>query len=337
MVRAAASPGFARIAGAMPGRLAGAVVAIGNFDGLHRGHQAVLAEALREARRRAAPALALTFEPHPREVFRPHEPLFRLTPAPLKAALVEALGFDGIVEQPFDADFAAMPAGEFVADFLGRRLRASHVVAGHDFHFGKGRQGTPQFLAEAGRAAGFGSTAVGVVADGGEPVSSSRIRAALGAGDVAAAAGLLGYRFSVEATVGRGRRLGRTLGFPTANMALPASFALRHGVYAVSLCPPDARPMPAVASFGVRPTLGGGGEPLLETFVFDWSGDLYGRTCRVSFFDFLRPELAFDGLAALTARMRLDEAEARGLLARAAPFSALDRQIVFGGRDSLAP
>lgn len=321
---------FARVAGELPSRLRGAVVAIGNFDGMHRGHQGVLAAALVEAKRRAAPALVLTFEPHPREVFRPEMPLFRLTPAPLKAAIAHSLGFGGIFEQPFDAAFASMPAAGFVTEYLGKRLAAAHVVTGEDFRFGKGREGAPEFLAEAGRVAGIGVTAIAAVRDAGAPVSSSRVRAALGEGDVEAAATLLGYRFTVEATVGDGRRLGRTLGFPTANMALPPAFGLRHGVYAAMFRRASGAALPGVASFGKRPTVDSAGAPLLETFLFDFSGDLYGETCRVSFFAFLRPEEKFSGMSALTAAMRNDEARARAIVAKAAPLTSLDAAFVFG-------
>jgi riboflavin kinase/FMN adenylyltransferase len=330
MVTRAPSGEFVRTVGDLPRRHRGAVVAIGNFDGMHRGHQGVLAAALAEAERRAAPALILTFEPHPREVFRPETPLFRLTPAPLRAALAAALGFDGIVEQPFDAAFASMPAGEFVTEYLGKRLAAAHVVTGEDFHFGRGREGAPRFLAETGRAAGIGVSAIAAVQEAGAPVSSSRVRAALGEGKVETAAALLGYRFTVEAAVGDGRRLGRTLGFPTANMALPPAFGLRHGVYAAMFRRASGASLPGVASFGLRPTVDSGGAPLLETFLFDFSGDLYGETCRVSFFAFLRPEEKFSDMSALTAAMRNDEARARAIMAKAAPLTALDAAFVFG-------
>ncbi len=198
-------------------------MAIGNFDGVHRGHQAVLERALAEAARRGAPALVLTFEPHPRLVFRPDVPLFILTPAPMKARLLSELGFSAVVEQRFSRDFAQLSAEDFVTGILEERLGISHVVTGFDFHFGKNRQGGPAFLMASGEKHGFGVTLVDAFRDeDAEIVSSSRIRALLEEGDVSQAAGLLGYRFTVEAEVTGGQKLGRTLGFPTANMKLPA-------------------------------------------------------------------------------------------------------------------
>jgi riboflavin kinase/FMN adenylyltransferase len=203
-------------------------------------------------------------------------------------------------------------------------------VTGFDFHFGKDRQGGPAYLTAAGERHGFGVTLVNAFRDeGAEVVSSSRIRSLLADGDVAQAAGLLGYRFTVEAEVVGGQRLGRTLGFPTANMALPADCGLRHGVYAVRFRRADGTPHDGVASFGRRPTVDDNGAPLLETFVFDFSGDLYGKTCAVSFFGWLRGEEKFDGLEALVAQIRRDEAEARALLSGVRPLSELDGKVSF--------
>lgn len=325
---------FARIAGAagLPETLRGGVVAVGNFDGVHRGHRAVLDEALAIAGGRGLPALVLTFEPHPRSVFAPHVPLFRLTPAPAKARLLAALGFDAVVEQPFDRAFAALEPEAFVRDVLVGGLGIAHAVTGYDFHYGRERGGGPAELAAAGRAHGFGvSLAEAFCDEGGAVISSTRIRGCLAEGDAAGAAGLLGYRYTVAATVAAGRRLGRTLGYPTANMALAPETALRHGIYAVRLRRADGSLHDGVASFGRRPTVEDDGRPLLETFLFDFSGDLYGETCTVSLFGFLRGEEKFDGLEALTAQMRIDEAEARALLSDVRPLSALDARICFAG------
>jgi riboflavin kinase/FMN adenylyltransferase len=306
------------------------VVAIGNFDGVHRGHQAVLGRALAEAKSTERAAVALTFEPHPRSVIRPGIPLFRLTPAPMKASILDRLGFDAVVEMPFTRVFAEQSAEEFVTRILDSGLGVSHVVTGVDFHFGKDRQGGPAYLMEAGERHGFGVTLVDAFRDeGAEIVSSSRIRALLTDGDVAEAAGLLGYRFTVEATVSKGRQLGRTLGYPTANMTLPADTDLAHGVYAVKFRRADGTLHDGVASFGRRPTVEEDGTALLETFVFDFTGDLYGETCRVSFFSFLRGEEKFDGLDPLVAQMRRDEEEARAVLGKAVPLSPLDRAVAF--------
>ena len=314
----------------LPADLRGGVVAIGNFDGVHRGHQAVLERALAEAVRRDVPALVLSFEPHPRKVFRPDMPLFVLTPPPMKARLLSLLGFAALVEQPFTRDFAALSAEAFVTDVLERTLGITHAVTGFDFHFGKDRQGGPAYLMAAGERHGFGVTLVDAFRDeGAEVVSSSRIRALLCDGQVAEAAGLLGYRFTVESEVVGGQQLGRALGFPTANMRLPAEATLKEGIYAVRFRRADGTLHDGVASFGRRPTVDDNGAPLLETFVFDFSGDLYGETCEVSFFGFLRSEIKFDGLDALVAQMKRDESEARALLAGVRPLSGLDHAIAF--------
>ncbi len=316
----------------LPPELRGGVVAIGNFDGVHRGHQAVLERALDEAERAGVPALVLTFEPHPRTVFRPDVPLFVLTPPAMKARLLAEFGFHGVVEQAFTREFASQSAEEFVTGILDRKLGISHVVTGFDFHFGKNRQGGPAFLMESGKRHGFGVTLVDAFRDeGAEIVSSSRIRALLGEGDVAQAAGLLGYRFTVEETVVEGNRLGRTLGFPTANMRLPQTTELKPGIYAVRFRRAGGSLHDGVASFGRRPTVVEGGALLLETFVFDFSGELYGETCEVSFFGHLRGEQKFEGLEALTAQMQRDESEARALLSGVRPLSGLDAKIAFAG------
>lgn len=326
-----AMKGIVRLAStaALPGGLRRGVVAIGNFDGVHRGHRAVLDRALDIARAEDRPPLVLTFEPHPRALLRPGEKLFRLTPAPLKARLLEALGFESVIEQAFTADFARMPAEDFVAGVLAHDLGVAHVVTGHDFHFGRDRQGTPDFLAEAGLRLGFDVRLVEAFRAGDGVVSSSRIRDCLVAGDLDGAAALLGYRYLVEAPVMRGQQLGRTLGFPTANMALPPETALREGVYAVRLRRADGVLHDGVASFGRRPTVTADGAPLLETHVFDAAPDLYGQTCSVSFFAFIRAEEKFDGLDPLVAQMRRDAAAARTALSAAKPLSVLDATLGF--------
>ncbi len=315
---------------ALPSLLTGGVVAIGNFDGVHRGHQAVLSRALERAEALGVPALVLTFEPHPRSVFNPQKPVFRLTPAPLRARLLEAMGFQSVIEYPFDVDFSQRSAEDFVRSILVEWLGAREVVTGFDFHFGKGREGGPAFLMEAGIRHGFGVTLVDAFRDeGADVVSSSRIRNLLAEGNVSEAAGLLGYRFTVEVEVVKGNQLGRTLGFPTANMKLPPEATLRAGIYAVRFRRPDGVIRDGVASFGYRPTVTDNGAAWLETFVFDFSGDLYGETCSVSFFGHLRDEWKFDGLDPLVAQIRKDEQEARALLAGVRPIGALDEKISF--------
>ena len=314
----------------LPDNLRGGVIAIGNFDGVHRGHRAVLDRALELAEARGVPALVLTFEPHPRSVFRPDVPVFRLTPAPLKARILEAIGFRSVIEYPFDREFSQRSAEEFVQSILVDWLGASAVVTGFDFHFGKGREGGPAFLMAAGKRHDFDVTLVDAFRDeGADVVSSSRIRSLLCEGDVAGAAGLLGYRFTVESEVIDGKKLGRTLGYPTANMALAPETELKAGIYAVRFRRPDGSIRDGVASFGYRPTVTENGAALLETYVFDFSGDLYGEVCSVSFFGHLRDELKFDGLEPLVAQIRRDEEEARAMLSGVRPLSEVDAKIAF--------
>ena len=314
----------------LPDTLKGGVIAIGNFDGVHRGHQSVLSRALEIADERGLPALVLTFEPHPRSVFNPDAPVFRLTPAPVRAKVLEAMGFHSVIEYPFDRAFAGRSADEFIRSILIDWLGAAHVVTGFDFHFGKAREGGPAFLMAAGEKYGFGVTLVDAFRDeNAEIVSSSRIRRLLGEGAVAEVAGLLGYRFTVESEVIKGQQLGRTLGYPTANMALAAECELKPGIYAVRLRRADGSLHDGVASFGHRPTVIDNGAALLETYIFDFSGDLYGETCMVSFFGHLRDELKFDGLDPLVAQIRRDEEEARALLSGVTPLGELDAKISF--------
>lgn len=308
----------------MPNDWRGAVVAIGNFDGVHRGHQAVLAAARAEAEHRGVACLMLTFEPHPRAFFS-GRPLFRLTPAPLKAAAAAALGLDGTLVLPFDRTLADRSAEDFVREMLVERLAIRAAVTGYDFQFGKARRGTPQFLQGQGVVQGFSVTLVDAFIEDGEPVSSTRIRSALAAGDMATANALLGWRWSVEGQVIRGEARGRELGYPTANMALDPATELAHGIYAVRYLRPDGSRHGGVASWGRRPTFDNGG-PLFETFLFDFSGDLYGETALVSLVGFIRPEQRFASAAELVARMDQDSIDARALLERQ-PVTELDRRI----------
>ncbi len=309
-----------------PDKLRGGVVAIGNFDGVHRGHRAVLDLARDEAAKRGVPALALTFEPHPRTVFRPDQPVFRLTPAHIKAEIFEAEHLDGVIELPFTKEFAGMAAEDFVKDILVGRLCISQSITGYNFHFGKGRLGTPEFLKEAGEIQGFAVTIVGAEGDeGGEVISSSRIRAALAEGELAVANGLLGYHYFVEATVQHGEKRGRELGYPTANLKLANNCELKEGVYAVQI-KIDGVMHDGVASFGRRPTFGDGA-PLLEVHVFDFAGNLYYKQVTVCFIGFIRAELKFDGIDALITHMDQDSAEARAMIASARPLSHLDQML----------
>ncbi|MCB1491411.1 MAG: bifunctional riboflavin kinase/FAD synthetase [Rhodobiaceae bacterium] len=297
-----------------PDACRGGVIAIGNFDGVHSGHRAVIGMALAIARQAGVPAGVMTFEPHPRSVFRPDTPVFRLTPRAEKRRVLSACGLDFLLEMGFDRAFAARTAADFVDTILIGRLGISHVVTGFDFHFGKGREGTPDFLRRAAEERGFGATIVPALASGdGVPVSSSAVRDLLEAGDVAAAAALLGYRWFVSGPVIHGEKRGRDLGYPTANMRLGSDCGLAHGVYAVRM-EVDGTLHDGVASYGRRPQFDNGA-PLLETYLFDFSGDLYDRPVAVEFVAHIRPELKFDSVEALVARMDEDSREARAHLA----------------------
>ena len=308
---------MARDPASPPKGLEGAVYVIGNFDGVHRGHAAVAARARVLAAKLGKPCAALTFEPHPVDYFAGRSVVFRLTPEAAKAKGLSRLGLDGMVVLSFGADLAQRDAEDFVADILVRRLGASGVVVGYDFHFGKARAGTPDFLRDAGLRHGFAVEVVDkVLADpdgAAEAVHSAATREALETGDVARARRLLGHDWFVIGEVIHGQKLGRTLGFPTANLALDPSCRLAYGIYAVRLTV-DGVTHDGVASFGTRPTVDNGA-PLLEVYVFDFSGDLYGKQVEVAFVDRIRGEEKFASLDALVERIRLDEAQARAILA----------------------
>jgi len=297
---------------APPHGLEGAVYAIGNFDGLHLGHRAVIERAVAIAKERAAPSAILTFEPHPADFFAGRPVVFRLTPPQDKAATAARLGLTGLVLIRFDASLASMSAEAFIAKVLVERLGVGAVVVGWDFHFGKGRSGSAATLAEAGLKHGFGVEIIAKVEDGAGIVSSSAIRRALEEGDLAAAARGLGRNYSVSGRVISGRRLGRNLGVPTANIALEPTNRLAHGIYAV-IARLDGRAFPAVASFGTRPTVDNG-PPLLEVHLLDFDGDLYGREMEVEFIERIRDEKKFESLDALVAEMSRDKERARAIL-----------------------
>ncbi len=303
---------------APPPGLEGCVVALGNFDGLHRGHLGVIERAKSLATRLRRPCAVLTFEPHPADFFAGRSVIFRLTPPLAKAALLKRLGLDGMITLTFDAAFASLPAESFTRDVLSRRVGVSAVVAGYDFRFGKGRRGDAEFLENEGARLGFAVEIVErIVRDEAgslDAVSSTATREALEQGDVRLARRLLGRPYFIEGEVVRGAQRGRNLGFPTANIALDASNRLRHGVYAVTL---EARETVhwGVASFGKRPTFDDG-PPVLEVFVFDFDRDLYGETIEVAFYDFLRGEEKFTSVEALVAQMRADVEAARATLRR---------------------
>jgi riboflavin kinase/FMN adenylyltransferase len=299
---------------APPPGLEGAVAAIGNFDGLHRGHVAVIERAKALAQKLSRPCVVLTFEPHPTDFFRGPNAIFRLTPFDTKAKLMERLGIDGMIVMTFDKSLASLSAEAFVVEVLLRRLGICAVVAGYDFHFGTDRSGTPAFLVEAGRRHGFIAEIVERVpahtAD--QAASSTATRVALETGDVALAARLLGHPFVIMGKVIQGQKLGRTLGFPTVNLLPDPSCRLRHGVYAVRVVA-GTKTYGGVASYGRRPTFDNG-QALLEAFLFDFSGELYGETIEVLFIDWIRPEAKFDSASALVQQMKQDEAQAEEIL-----------------------
>ncbi len=305
----------------VPDALRGAVLALGNFDGFHLGHQAVVGEALDWARAEGRPCIVATFDPHPMRFFRPETEPFRLTTLDQRQDLLAEAGADAMLVFHFDAALAGLSAERFVHDLLVGHIGAAGVVTGADFTFGKGRSGGPAEINELGRPHGLTGRTVAAVHDGHGPISSSRIRAALRDGDCETAAALLSRPFAIRGAVQHGDKLGRTIGFPTANIALGTYLRPRYGIYAVTarvLTGPlaDGRTLHGAANMGVRPTFDPPKE-LLEPYFFDFSGDLYGAEVEVSFQHFLRPEARFDGIDALMAQMQRDCDEARKLLSAA--------------------
>lgn len=296
----------------------GAVVAVGNFDGVHRGHQAVIAVAKQAAVAAATPFAVLTFEPHPRSVFRPGAPPFRLTPFRAKSRVLENLGVDLLFTLHFDLDFAQKSAQAFMAEVLETGLGVSRVVVGYDFVFGNRRRGTPALLQEEGRKQGFAVSIVAPVAGaGGIAYSSTQIREHLIAGQPREAAALLGRPWEIEGRVETGDRLGHTIGFPTANIALADYLRPATGVYAVRAgieVGASTQWFDGAANLGWRPTVGGT-DLRLEAHLLDFDGNLYGKHLRVAFIERLRPELRFDGLDALKAQIAADCDQARAVLA----------------------
>jgi riboflavin kinase/FMN adenylyltransferase len=302
------------LARGVPDSLKGSIVALGNFDGFHLGHQAVASRAFARAFHERRPVIVATFDPHPVRFFKPDVPPFRLTTLDQREALFTHAGADAMLVFEFGAELASMDAEAFVADVLGKRIGAAGVVTGDDFSFGKGRTGDAALLAKVGREHGIGAEAVAQVVLDGERISSGRIREALIAGDTATATHMLTRDYAIEGVVLRGDRRGRELGYPTANLALGDYLRPKYGIYAVRVTLEDGTEHPGVASLGVRPTF----EPpqeLLEAHLFGFEGDLYGRKIEVALHAFIREERKFDSVEALVAEMRKDEAQARRLLA----------------------
>nr|WP_314446979.1 bifunctional riboflavin kinase/FAD synthetase [uncultured Sphingomonas sp.] len=300
------------LADGIPDRFRDSVVALGNFDGFHLGHQAVVGRAVARAAHERRRAIVATFDPHPVRFFEPDAAPFRLTSLHQREELFAGAGADAMLVFAFGAALAATSAEDFVA-LLAEQVGASAVVTGEDFTFGARRGGNAAVLRELGAARGLSAEAVAPVAFGAEPVSSSRIRKALARGDCATATRLLTRPFAIRGTVQHGDKRGRELGYPTANLTLGSYQRPAYGIYAVRVRLADGGEVGGVANVGVRPTF----EPpveLLEAYLFDWSGDLYGQEIEVALHHFLRPERRFESMEALSQQMRSDEAEARRLL-----------------------
>ena len=304
----------------VPDALRGGVAVLGNFDGVHRGHQAVFDQAKAITAKSGSPLVAVTFEPHPRSFFRPNDPPFRLTPFRNKSHHLETLEIDLLLVLHFDEALHHMTAEDFVTEVLVAGLGVRHVVVGYDFVFGHNRGGDTDFLRRAGEDNGFGVTIVEPVSAPGDQIySSTRIRDHLRAGRPAEAAALLGRPFEFEGRVMHGNALGRDLGYPTANLTFGEYLQPAYGIYAVRVGIEEEdgpRWLDGVASFGIRPTIGEDEEPILEAYIFDFSGDLYGKHLRVQLIDYIRPEIKFDGLEALTAQIEDDCRVAREILER---------------------
>ncbi|MGV2497774.1 bifunctional riboflavin kinase/FAD synthetase [Pelagerythrobacter aerophilus] len=298
----------------IPEPLRGAIIALGNFDGFHKGHQAVAHEAIEWARAEGRPAIIATFDPHPVRFFKPEVPPFRLTTLEQRQELYLAAGATAMLVFHFDAELANTTAEDFVRVLLADRLGVAGVVTGEDFTFGKGRAGDRTRLAELGREAGIAARAVQPVMEGGAPISSSRIREALREGEPQAAATLLTRPFAIRGVVEHGDKRGRDIGYPTANLSIENYLRPRFGIYAVTgRVLATGQVLKGAANIGVRPQF----EPpkeLLEPHFFDFAGDLYGQEIEVAFHHFLRPEAKFDSLDALVAQIERDCDEARELL-----------------------
>ena len=298
----------------MPENLKGAVLALGNFDGYHLGHQAVAGEAIAQAKAFGCPAIIATFDPHPVRYFVPAAAPFRLTSLDQRQRLFAGAGADAMLVFDFDAGLAATTAEDFVVKLLVGRLGVSAVVTGEDFTFGKGRGGNVGVLRDVGAAHSLACTAMGPVSDEGGVISSSRIREALQSGDCATANRLLTRPFAVEGVVQHGDKNGRLLGFPTANIDMGNYLRPRYGIYAVKGRLPNGRVLNGAANLGIRPSFDPPKE-LLEPHFFDFAEDLYGQTIEVEFHNFIRGEAKFDNMDALMAQMAADCDAARAILA----------------------
>ena len=306
------------LAGGIPENLRGSIVALGNFDGFHLGHQAVVGRAIQRAFHERRPAIVATFDPHPVRFFKPDVPPFRLTTLDQREALFAHAGADAMLVFEFNETLRSTTAEDFVTELLGKQIGAAGVVTGDDFTFGKMRGGNVELLRTFGAEHGIIAETVAPVLLGDERISSGRIREALEAGDTATATRLMSRDFAIEGVVQQGDRRGRELGYPTANMVLGDYQRPRYGIYAVRATLDDGSEHPGVASLGVRPTFDPPQE-LLEAHLLDFDGDLYGQQIEVALHAFIREERKFDSVDDLVAEMKQDEAAARELLALPSP------------------
>ena len=292
----------------------GAAVAYGNFDGVHRGHQKVIAQAAKAAQALKAPLGVISFDPHPRQIFQPNAPAFRIMDTDQQARALDALGVDVFYVLPFDREMAELTDRQFAVEVLQQGLSVRHVAVGFDISFGKGRTGSPQLMAAYGRELGFSVSVAEALGDGEAKFSSTGVRAALREGRPQDAAAILGRPFAIEGVVEHGRKLGRTIGFPTANVALTDYVIPKLGVYATRTRLPDGREIAGVANIGVNPTVPGEIAPRLEVWLFDFDEDLYDQVIETDLVAYLRPEEKFDSLEAMVEQINIDAAQARALL-----------------------
>jgi len=306
------------LAGGIPEHLRGSIVALGNFDGFHLGHQAVVSRAVARAFHERRPVIVATFDPHPVRFFKPDLPPFRLTTLDQRESLFAHAGADAMLVFEFGAELASMDAEAFIAEVLAKRIGAAGVITGDDFSFGKGRSGDAALLAGLGPEHGVIAEAVPQVTLDGERISSGRIREALVAGDTGTATHMLSRDYAIEGVVQRGDQRGRELGYPTANLSLGDYQRPKYGIYAVRVTLGDGSEHPGVANLGIRPTFDPPTE-LLEAHLFDVERDLYGEKIEVALHAYIREEKKFESVDALVAEMKRDEAEARELLALPSP------------------
>lgn len=314
----------------LPRELENSICAIGNFDGVHLGHQMVLKKTLDLAKKYNKPALVLTFEPHPRDFFSKKNALFRLTSASEKAKIFEKLGFQAVIEQDFNKDFANLSANDFVDFYLHNFLKVSAIFVGEDFHFGKNRLGNHQFLKEKTNRCGISLQVIKPFCNAENTIiSSSKIRNLLKNGQVEKAADFLGYRYSFSGIVEHGLKLGRKIGYPTANISFSNDSPLAYGVYSVRLRRKNGQIHDGVASIGVRPTVTDKNIPLLETYLFDFDENLYDKKVSILFFNYLRLEKKFDNLDDLVQNIQNDVVQSKKLLKNTKPISFLDQKLNF--------